>query len=473
MHVVRALFLSATSFAALTATFGMAASATPIVKVANNSGTLVTSVAAGDQITGGVGYTLVDGTSATLGLRAYNLNSGRISTSAVSNASAAPIGLTLSGVGSSISGGTTNFDAFNVLVRPATTGGHSGTFTYRASGRNGYTTANPDTETVTVNTTGVAPTANAAANSLTVRAGTTGSINLTVSNTGDGNRAGTDNGGSLKSNLRGTVDAATGVISGSGGAFNIKDQFGSTTTSQAFAFNYAPTARGAATTTVATSFQNGIGTTNAAGSMNTVLTGNAVGPDYAASLNTAGNTLGSNDEIQFTNLGLGVATQTLLVSNTSNDILSSAATRLTITAQIIGDASSEYSFSLSDFFTGNGGSFTSTTQTATLNAMNYGAELGKIAVQFVSKTGGDGQAQLKIRTDEESALGVMGSQVYVYNLIGGTGLSSGSGGVVPEPGTIMVLGTSLLGLAIARRRGQARKVAARRPNDPDVVAPTG
>lgn len=459
MHVLRASLLLATSFAALIATFGAAANATPIVKVTNTSGTQITSVAAGDKITSGVGYTLVDGTSATRGLRAYNLNSLWISTSAVSNSSGASIGLTLSGVNSNISGGTSSYDGFNVLVKPTTTGVQSGTFTYKAWGQNGFTSSSPDTEVVTVNTTGVAPKANVAANTVTVRAGTTGSVNLTISNTGDGNRAGTDS-STLKTNLRGTVGAAAGVISGSGGTFSVKDSTSSTTTTQNFAFNYAPTSRGTTQTNVSTTFDNGVGNTNSSGSSNTVLTGNAVGPDYSAALNTTGNMLGSGDEIQFTNLGLGVATQTLLISNTSNDLLSSVATRLTITAEIIGDAASEYSFSLSDFFTGNGGSFTSGAQSATLNAKNYGAELGKIAVQFVSKTGGDGQAQLKIRTDEESALGVMGSQVYVYNLVGGTGLGSGPGGVVPEPGTMFVLGSGLLGLAIARRRRAARRNAA-------------
>jgi hypothetical protein len=450
MQVARISLLSATALVALGVS-GVASHATPIVKVTTSTSTTqITSVAVGNKITSGTGYTLVDTTAATRSLRAYNLNSGSISTSAVSNAASAPIGLGLSGVNTTINGGTSKYDGFTVSVKPTTTGAHSGTFTYKAWGRNGFTSSNPDTEVVTVNTTGVAPTANVAANTVTVRAGTSGTIPLTVSNTGDGNRAGTDNGGSLKSNLRGTVGSASGVISGSGGTFSVADQYGSSTTTQSFSFTYAPTDRGTTQTNVATTFDNGIGNTNSSGTVDTTLTGNAVGPDYAAALGTPGNALASGDEIAFSDPGGGIATQTLLISNISNDIFSSLATRMTLTAEIIGDASSEFSFTLSDFFTGNTGTVASgTTKTATLNAQNYGAEIGKIAVQFVSKAG-DGQAQLRIRTDEESALGVMGSQIYVYDLIGSNGQFAVA--ATPEPGALLLLGSGLLGLAIARRR---------------------
>ncbi len=467
MHVVRASLRSATPVAVLWAVLANPAQATlfKITTTDSSSAANVTSVVVGDKITSNVGYTLLDSAGFSRSLYAYNLQSYGLATGLVSNTS----GLTVSGR-SDIVGGTSKRDVFTVAVRPATTGAFSGNFTYSA--KKTGTTNTPVTQQVTVTTTGVAPLASISAAPVTVRAGTSGTINLTVSNTGTGNRAGTDNGSTLLTNLRGTVGSASGVISGSGGALTggtstaisgatgLADNYGTGSKSQTFSFTYAPTARGSTSTNVVTNLTNGANNTNAGGAKTTTLTGTAVGPDYAAALNTAGNTIGNGGQIEFNSLGGGVATQTLLVSNISNDIFSAAATRLTITAQIIGDAASEFSFSLSDFFTGNGGAFSSTTQTATLNAINYGAELGKIAVQFVSKTGGDGQAHLKIRTDEESALGVMGSQVYVYNLVGGSGLGSGPGGVVPEPGTMFVLGTGLLGLALARRRSAARRRAA-------------
>ena len=54
---------------------------------------------------------------------------------------------------------------------------------------------------------------------------------------------------------------------------------------------------------------------------------------------------------------------------------------------------------------------------------------GNIAIQFVSKAGGNGLGQLRITTDESTAENGSGT-IYIYDLRW----------TVPEPGTIMVFG---------------------------------
>lgn len=350
-----------------------------------------------------------------------------------------------------------------------TTRGASATANLTASFTNGSTANNnAGGQTATYAFTGktVAPVASITNTTTEIRVGTTGSIALTVTNTGDGNLAGTG----AAFNLTGKVGSAAGAISGAGGTLNgttgLQDS-----TSQTYTFTYSPTARGIASTSVAVSLDNGTNTSNAGATINTTLTAKAVGPVYESKFTTNGTTttttLTSNSgvtgtaptqtvyggTILFGDFVGGATLQNLLISNISDDNATKALTDLNLTSvTIVG--SNEYQFSLSGFQSGGVGGGTvgfvdSTTTSFTLNnTKNLGDNTGTIAIQFVSKAG-NGAGQLRITTDENASLNGAGT-IYVYDLRW----------TVPEPGTLMVFGAGLLGLAISRRnrRGKAEAV---------------
>jgi len=311
------------------------------------------------------------------------------------------------------------------------TRGASSTASVIAAFTNGNSAGTNAAQTVTqtFNAQTVAPVASVAATASagTIRVGTSASASFVVKNTGDGNLAGADNGTSLLTNLRGTVGTSAGVFSGGGGAVNLLD---SASTSASFVF--APTVRGAQSTTVTTTLQNGADTSNNKGSANTVVSGTAVGPVYGASVTGSG-AIANGGQIVFGDAVGGLTVRDLLISNLSNDVASASLTDLTLTSISISDAN-EFSFSLSGFnsITGPSSGVVSNLQNST--------KIGDIQIQFNNLTSKTGQAYLTIQTDEDAALGASGA-VYVYDLRW----------TVPEPGTIMVLGTGLLGLAISRR----------------------
>ncbi len=279
------------------------------------------------------------------------------------------------------------------------------------------------------------------------RVGTSTSAALTVQNTGNGNLAGKTS----TFNLTGSVAAGSGVFNGSGGALNgatgLNDSNfgGGAVTSATYNFTYAPTARVSDSTKVTTTLANGANNTNASGSTTTTLSGQGVGPVYGAAVtgsNPSSGPIINGGTIFFGEFVGGLTAQNLLISNLSNDSATKALTDLNLTSITISNAS-EFSFSLSAF-NSNGASSGSIS-----NTTNAGVA-GNIAIQFQTLTSKSGAAVLTIATDEGAALNGAGN-IYVYNLRW----------TVPEPGTLMVFGVGMLGLAISRRnrRGKAEAVA--------------
>jgi hypothetical protein len=338
------------------------------------------------------------------------------------------------------------------LTYTGQTRGASTAATVTASFTNGNSSGNNTGQTVTTTFAAqtVAPVASVTPTVSfgTLRTGTTATQTVTVKNTGDGNLAGADNGTTVLTNLRGTVGIGSGAISGGGGAVNLTDG-----TSASYTFTYAPTARGTSNVTVGTALTNGTNTANAAGTINTTMSGTAVGPVYDAKLN--GNAIANTGTVGFVSWG-GAAIQTsdLLISNITTDVAASNLTDLTLTFSIIGDATKEFQLSF------DGG----TTYGTAGGPMTVAKSAFKgVKVQFTNKvSGGDGFAQLRVATDEGAPLGGSGA-IYVYNL-----------SAIPEPGTLAVLGVGLLGLAVSRQRRRGRAFAALTapPQQEDPSPPT-
>ena len=322
------------------------------------------------------------------------------------------------------------------------------------NGASNGTNAAAGTTTVALSAQSVAPLASATAtlNAGEVRVGTTSAVSLEVKNTGDGNLAGADNGTTLLTNLRGTVGSGSGSFTGSGGAVNLADS-----ASSSYLFTYAPTARTNGLTdsiAVTTTLQNGSTNANLSGSTTTTLSAKAVGPVYESSYTTnkavttttgtganAGEVYGGT--ILFGDVVGGLTTQSLLINNITTDLGKSNATTLSLTGITI-TGGGEYSFTLSGFEEGYS-NFAGTS--ATIKSAENSGTSGSISIQFSQLIGNN--SKLRIQTDEGVAFGSGTGTIYVYDLLW----------TVPEPGTIMVFGAGLLGLAISRRNRRGKPEA--------------
>lgn len=341
-----------------------------------------------------------------------------------------------------------------------TTRGASGTANLTASFSNGSTANNNAAgQTASYTFTGktVAPVASITNTTTQIRVGETGSVALTISNTGDGNLAGSG----AAYNLTGKVGSLTGTFTGAGGLLNgstgLQDSnTASATTSATFNFNYSPTVRGTASTTVAVSLDNGTNTSNAGATLNTTLTAKAVGPVYQSTYTTnatptitTGTGANANEvyggTIMFGDFVGGLTKQSLLISNITTDLGKSNATTLSLTGITI-TGGGEYSFTLSGFEEGY--SNTAATSATIKSAENTGTS-GSISIQFSQLIGNN--STLRIQTDEGVAFGSSTGTIYVYDLRW----------TVPEPGTIMVFGAGLLGLAMSRRNRRGTVEAVR------------
>ena len=282
--------------------------------------------------TASAGYVLLN-QSKTAALTVTNTGNGNLSqtTSSVGGQLVSNLNGTLGGASTSGFSGT----AAVVSLADGKSQTVSYVYTPTVRGASSVTVSSPFTDgnagntsgtvTSTLIGTGVAPVVSVAS---TISAGyvlvtQSKSVGLTVTNTGDGNRAGFTTAGY---NLIGTIGGASASgFSGTATAVNLGD-----TASQTITYVYTPTVRGTNSTTVSSPFTDG-NAGNASGTVSSTLIGTGVAP--IASVSSAVTVYGR--------LGAaGTATASIAIQNTGNGNLAGTGTAFnlngTITAPTLG-----------------------------------------------------------------------------------------------------------------------------------------
>lgn len=283
--------------------------------------------------TASAGYVLLN-KSTTATLTVSNSGNGNLSktTSSVGGQLVSNLNGTLggastsgfSGTGAVVTLGDSASQTVSYVYTPTVRGASSVTVSSPFTDGNAGNTSG--TVTSTLIGTGVAPVVTVAS---TLSAGyvlvkQSNSVGLTVTNTGDGNRAGATTAGY---NLIGTIGGASASgFSGTATAVNLGD-----TASQTITYVYTPTVRGASTTTVSSPFTDG-NAGNASGTVSTALIGTGVAP--IASVSSAVTVYGRLGATGTT------GTATIAIANTGNGNLAGTGTAFnlngTITAPTLG-----------------------------------------------------------------------------------------------------------------------------------------
>ena len=403
------------------------------------------------------GYVLV-GTSKSLSYTVRNTGDGNLSglPGTLSNLNGSVSSAGLSG-DAQFSGPSPNPTLFSLadtsstavtMVFTPTVKGSSVSATITTNFSNGNASGNnqADAASTVLTGQGVAPVNSISSTVAASRigSGTAGNGAVTVANVGNGNLA---TGGlpDPSSNLQVTSISGPsgGGFSGAGaGAFTLPD---ATTSTYNYSYTAAKgTARGTYTNTVVATLGNGSADgMNTAGTVNTTVQGTAVGPAYRSTYGSSPGPSGNpwttptptKQNISFGTVGLtGSKTIFLDITNATLDLGDNSLTGLTIGSfSLAGDPN----FSLSGFST-----------TVLPSAANGGGVL-EVAINFTATGAGLYSGDLQFTTDQEAAFGNTAlGDIFDYALFATAS--------VPEPGTWLIIGAGLGGLAAVRRRRAPR-----------------
>ncbi len=322
-----------------------------------------------------------------------NLLTATESTAGFSGTGITTITIANGGTGSSVAG-----FKFNSATTTSQTADYSFRMTNTGSG-GGVATA-----TLTLVGSGVAPVASVVGATVSnILVGQTKTVDVSVTNTGNGNKSGL---GTL-SNLRGTIGSGSGMFSGAGGSVSIGD-----TSSTTVSYIFTPTQTGTATATIVGTFVNGGGSTNAAGTLTTTISGNGVAPVANVLVKNDGDTVSPSSAVANTgsvgNVLVGTTrTVTLTISNSGNGNLSGLGTlsNLNGTAGAAGSSvfvGSGTSASLTDKGTGTD----STSTTYAFTPTGRGAVNTTVESAFINGNGVGGLNQAGTITTALSGTGV-------------------------------------------------------------------
>jgi len=280
-------------------------------------------------------FDLLDGgTNKTTTLVTFTATNDKTSNRTISSATFLA---TAAGGTRTLQGGSAGF-----VIGAGATGGGSITYTYVATGTTAVSSArvyafkDNSSATLTVVGPGVAPVAgmtNTGSTFYLVGSGSP-SIGVTITNTGTGNKAvKIVSGGETLNNLNGSISTVSG-FTGGGSSVTLGDAFGGPAASQTFTFTPTGiTTKGQVVTgSAVATFSNGIGFTNASGSLTATLTGTGVAPVNAVTstsslLARVGTSTGAT--VSVTNVGDGNKSGLGTISNLNGTYTSTLGTGFT------------------------------------------------------------------------------------------------------------------------------------------------
>ena len=258
-----------------------------------------------------------------------------------------------SGTGGSVNLTDSGSTSFTYNFVPTTSGATSATvvttFT-NSSGSQGLLATS--TVTTTLSGTGVAPVASVSGGNAgyTLVAGPSKAVNVTVTNSGNGNLSGAGTISNLNGSVSGPVPGSP-VWAGPSGSSVVA--LGDTSSAN-FSYTFAPTAVGTATSVVTGTFSNGTNAQNASGSLNATVTGTGVAPINSVTSTNAG----------YARANGSTAGATVTVNNIGNGNLSGAGTVSNLNTSSI-------SVTGSSLFTGSGNPTSLSLKDSSSTVLNY------------------------------------------------------------------------------------------------------